>query len=143
MKTLKRNWLVFGLGLGLAGAACIAAINALADAPQPVLSITSLGSSQFNIVITNAVTTTNYTLFWTPALADQNYPWEVLGVANVGETNFLVDGGQWSSGFFRVTLGIDRDGDGIPDWQDARPNDSSIGLMRVTIEIPVNGSNVQ
>ena len=79
MITLKRNWLVFGLGLGIASVAGVATINVLADPPQPVLSIASLGGNQFNIVITNAVTT-NYTLLWTPALANQNYPWEVLGV---------------------------------------------------------------
>jgi hypothetical protein len=123
--------------------AVVSLLTALADVPQPVLSITSLGSNQFNIVITNAVTTTNYTLFWTPYLGNPSYPWEVIGIANVGETNFMVDGSEWASGFFRATLGIDSDGDGVPDWQDARPNDPAIGLMTVTIETPTNGSNVQ
>lgn len=113
-----------------------------ANAQQPVLKILNLGSNQFNIVITNAVTTTNYTLFWTPLLADQNYPWEVLGVANVGTTNFVVDVGEWDSGFFRVLLGTDSDGDGVPDWQDAGPLDPAVGQLQVIIYSPANGSTI-
>jgi len=137
----RKSRILYSALLSLATAICIMATLAHA-VTQPVLTITPLGSNQFNVVITNAVTTTNYTLFWTPFLADQNYSWQVLGVANVGETNFLVDGGGWDSGFFRVLLGTDSDGDGVPDWKDADPLDPAIGQLQVIIYSPVNGSTV-
>jgi len=113
--------------------------SSLAD--SPVLTIAPLGSNQFNIVITNPVTTTNYTLYWTRALANSNYPWQVLGVGDVGQTNFPVDGGEWSSLYFRVLLGIDFDGDGVPEWQDAQPANSNVGILSITIDSPTNGYN--
>jgi hypothetical protein len=37
----------------------------------------------------------------------------------------------------------DADGDGVPNFEDARPNDPTIGILTVTIIAPVNGSTVQ
>jgi hypothetical protein len=37
----------------------------------------------------------------------------------------------------------DADGDGIPNYEDARPNDPTIGILTVTITAPANGSTVQ
>ncbi|TAL05012.1 MAG: hypothetical protein EPO07_04335 [Verrucomicrobia bacterium] len=115
--------------------------SALADAP--VLSFVPLGSNQFNIVITNAVTTTNYTLFWTPSLAeDPNYPWQVWESGVTGQTNFSVNAGEWPVGFFRVMVGGDADGDGIPEWQDAQSFNPNVGILNITIDSPVNGSTL-
>jgi hypothetical protein len=134
------NWWSRALALGLVLIALVGLIySALATAP--VLTIAPLGSNQFNIVITNAVTTTNYTLFWTPVLSDQNYPWQVLGTNAVGETNFIVDGGTWQSLFFKVLLGSDSDGDGVLQWQDAQPDNPNVGILSVTIDSPTNGYN--
>ena len=134
----KRMWIVgtcsFALGI------VIVALTALADAPQPVLSITSLGSNQFSVRVTNGVSGTNYTLFWTPVLADENWPWQVLGV---GDTNFTVDGGDWPLSFFRVLLGSDQDGDGVTEQYDANSNDPAIGILSVTIKSPTNGAVLQ
>jgi hypothetical protein len=104
-----------------------------------VLSITPLGSNQFNIVITNAVAT-NYTLFWTPALENPLYPWQVLGVGETGQTNFIVNGGEWPLGFLRVMVGDDFDGDLIPEWMDAQSFNPNVGALRVTIDTPINGT---
>jgi len=98
-----------------------------------------LGGDQFNVVITNAVSTTNYTLFWTPVLNDQFYPWQVLGVGQVGQTNFPIDGGEWQAGWFRVLVGSDQDGDGWPEWQDAQPLNPAVGILSLTIDSPTNG----
>lgn len=122
-------------------AALLAGHWALAQS-QPVLAIAPLGSNQFNIVITNAVTTTNYTLFARQFLEDPIYPWEVVAVSDIGQTNFLIDGGSWDNGFFRVLVGTDSDGDGIPDWQDAAPLDPNIGQLQVIIYSPANGSTI-
>lgn len=140
MKRIKKLSVVLASLFG-AGAVIVTALNVFADVQPPVLTISSLGSNQFSIVITNGGAT-NYTLFWTPALADQNYPWEVLGVAGVGETNFLVDGEEWPSGYFRVLVGVDRDGDGVPDWQDADPLNPNVGQLQVIIYSPANGSTI-
>jgi hypothetical protein len=37
----------------------------------------------------------------------------------------------------------DADGDGVPNYEDARPNDPAIGILKVTIIAPTNGSTVQ
>lgn len=140
MTTIKKNPTVRILYSTLAPlAVALSIIAMLAQAQQPVLKISNLGSNQFSVLITNGISTTNYTLFWTPALADQNYPWVVLGIGNVGETNFTVDGAQWDSGFFKVLLGTDFDGDGSPEWQDAQPGNSAVGILSVTIDSPTNG----
>ena len=141
MNKIKRLWIALAAVLGI-GLAVVIARNALADVPQPVLTIAPLGSNQFSITITNGVSTTNYTLFWTPFLADENYPWEVLGVGDTGETNFMIDAGGWASGFFRVLVGADRDGDGWPDWQDADPLDPNVGQLQVIIYSPAHGSTI-
>ena len=138
MQILRRNWMALAGIFSVAMVAVVVAINALAT-PQPVLKITSLGGNQFSIVITNAVTTTNYTLFWTPALGDPNYLWQVLGVGNIGETNFTVDGGGWNNGYFKVLLGTDSDGDGVPEWQDAQPGNPAVGILSITIDSPTYG----
>jgi hypothetical protein len=36
----------------------------------------------------------------------------------------------------------DLDGDGIPNYQDSRPNDDSIGAMSITITTPANGTSI-
>ena len=113
--------------------------SSLARAQQPVLRITSLGTNQFLITVTNGFSTTNYTLFAAPALANTNYPWQVWGYGDVGATNFLVDGADWSVGIFKVLVGIDQDGDGWPEWQDAQPLNPSVGILSVTIDSPTNG----
>ncbi len=109
----------------------------------PVLSIQPLGSNQFSITVTNGIPGTNYTLFWTPALADENWPWQVWEVIDVGETNFAIDALGWPLGFFKVLLGSDRDGDGVTEQYDANSSDPTIGILSVTINSPTNGANLQ
>lgn len=142
MKTIQPKWAALA---GITGTTLIliAALRVLADVPQPVLTIAPLGSNQFNVVITNGVSTTNYTLFWTPALNDQFYPWQVLGVSQVGQTNFPIIGGEWQAGWFRVLVGSDQDGDGSPEWQDAQPLNPAVGILSVIIDSPTNGMVLQ
>lgn len=142
MKTLEKRIVPVAGIVGIALAIAIA-LRALADVPQPVLTIAPLGSNQFNIVISNGVPTTNYTLFWAPVLNDENYPWLVLRGGNLGETNFGVNGGEWSALFFKVMIGHDLDGDSWPAWQDANDNNASIGILSVTIDSPTNGMVLQ
>lgn len=137
MKTLRSHWRLV-LGIAFTG---ILAIVALAD--PPVLKITSLGTNQFDISITNAVSTTNYTLFWTPAIENQLYPWTVVAVGGIGQSNFIMDVFDGNEGFFKVLVGSDEDGDGVPSWLDAQPFNPSVGVLTITIDSPVNGTLLQ
>lgn len=124
-------------------AAIICIITVFAEAQQPVLKISNLGNNQFSVLITNGISTTNYTLYWTPALDDPNYLWQVLTYSTVGESNFIVDANGWSSGFFKVLIGTDFDGDGVPEWQDAQPANPAVGILSVTIDSPLSGAVFQ
>lgn len=74
-------------------------------------------------------------------MADANHPWQVLTNSAVGQSNFIVDAAGSESGFFKVLLGIDFDGDGIPEWMDAQPQNPAVGILSVTIDSPTNGFN--
>jgi len=137
-KTILR-WPVTTAVMALLTAIGVLIYATFANAQQPVLKISNLGDSQFFIEITNSVST-NYTLYWTPALADPNYPWLVLTNSSPGESNFIVDAGTWSAGFFRVLLGNDADGDSVVEWQDAQPTNSAVGILNITIDSPLNGT---
>lgn len=141
MKTISHAWIVSALLLAaLAGS--ITTLNVLAGDP-PVLSIKSSGGNQFSITVTNAVSPTNYTLYWTPVLVDTNYPWLAVATNAPGQTNFVMDMGPWPVGFLRVMVGLDGDNDSVPDWMDAQPDNSGIGVLSVTIDSPLNGSVFQ
>jgi len=113
------------------------AIKVLADPPQPVISITPLGTNIFTVGITNGVGTANYDLYWTPILGDPDYPWTAIAIGNTGQTNFTLDGSIYTSGFFRVLLETTN---GIPPWKAANPNDPGLGILAVLIDSPTNNS---
>ena len=137
MKILRRYWLVLVSCLGVGTILMVVGFSVFADAPQPVLSISSLGNSQFSLVVTNGVATTNYEVHWTYILANTNVPWQLIGVGSLGETNFTVDTTGWPIGFFRVSL--EQTFNGIPDYQLADPNNPSLGALTITIDSPTNG----
>jgi hypothetical protein len=76
-------------------------------------------------------------------LNDTNYSWRVLGTNDAGQTSFWVDSSPWESGYFKVSVGDDLDGDGVPDWADAYPDDPAIGVLSLTIDSPASGSTLQ
>jgi hypothetical protein len=137
MKNLQKQWTTIVVSVGVA--VIIATLTSLADVPEPVLKITNLGSNQVLVTITNGAST-NYTLFWTPLLNDPNYPW--LAVTNLADTNFLINIGEWPTGWFQVLVGSDQDGDGWPEWMDAQPGNPSVGILSLTIDSPLNGANL-
>jgi hypothetical protein len=112
----------------------------------PVLKMSQIASNQFNIVVTNGIATTNYTLFWTDVLGDVNYPWVPCWVSAVGETNFAVtipNMDEAPHGFFKVLVGSDSDGDGVLEQQDADSNDPGTGILSVTINNPADNAVLQ
>ncbi|MDB6021365.1 MAG: hypothetical protein JWQ04_1222 [Pedosphaera sp.] len=142
MKTTRTLWIALASVSGI-GALAIAALTALADTPAPVMTMTPLASNQFSITITNGVTNVNYELYWTPMLNDAAYPWQLLVEGAPLQTNFTVDGGISPIGFFQTRVGSDADGDGVPNWMDADPNNPAVGALTVIINSPTNGAVVQ
>jgi hypothetical protein len=134
MKNNKKTWASAILGVA---ATVIVAVKVFAAPPPPVISIGSLGTNQVSITITNGVSTANYDLYWTPLLGNPNYPWTAAAIGSTGQTNFLLDMGDISSGFFRVLL---EDTNGIPPWKAADPNNPGLGVLAITIDSPTNNS---
>jgi hypothetical protein len=140
MKKIRRIGFTLASCFGIGTAIALIVLNVFADAPQPGITISSLGSNQFLVAITNSLSTTNYTLYWTPVLSDPNNPWEPIGAGAVGQSNFMVNGGDFPVGFFRVAL---VPATGVPPWERADPNDPNSPILSVSITIPVDGSVVQ
>lgn len=136
-KHSQRN-LVWGLAASLAIAASLLTVLAQSE---PVLSIASLGTNQFQVTITNGVPDARYELWWTPALNEPSCPWDWLDVGDPGQTNFWVDGGLCPAVFFQVTVG--QSYNGIWDYQLANPNDPSLGALSIVIDSPTNGMVLQ
>lgn len=110
------------------------------SAPDPALKITIVNTNQFLLNITNGLSTTNYEIYRTTYLSEPLYPWTLLIVGNLGQTNFTVNMGIHTRGFFRAATGLDWDLDGIPNSQDAQPASTNAGILTITIDSPVSGS---
>jgi len=140
MKTLKYHSAAFVCCALAAVIILTLALKLFADPPQPVLSISSLGTNQVLITVTNAVST-NYNLYWTPTLSNPGYPWTITQSGALGQSNFTVTiGGTYSAGFYRVAI---PGGSGVPPWEAADPSDPNSPILSVFITYPLDGSVVQ
>jgi hypothetical protein len=90
----------------------------------PYLTIASTGTNQFLITVFNNTSPAIYELWWTPVLANQDYPWQQIVIGASGQTNFTVNN-LYPTGFFRAIW----DTNGVP----------TSGLT-ITIDSPLNGS---
>jgi hypothetical protein len=132
------HWRGLGLGMGL-GIATLC-LTATAQVPQPVLRISTVGTNQVLVNISNAVSTANYEIYRTPALADPFLPWTLHSIGTLGQSNFTLNMGGEPLGFFQAGVGSDWDGDGIPNFADGNPSNPGIGILTISITSPVNGS---
>ena len=145
MKVMKRHWGKLATILG-ASLLVLTTFIRLAWADAPALSIRLTGPDQVSLVVTNGIPTGAYEIYFQDVLDGQpftNGTWLLVDTGIVGQTNFDFTLGDTDNGFFRAVNSTDFDMDGVPNGSDARPFDPSIGLMRVTIELPANGANVQ
>ena len=105
----------------------------------PFLIIAPTGANQFLITITNAVSGNTYDIYTTPVLGDTvDYPWTAAVIGASGQTNFTVNMGPYSTGFFRAVV----DTNGIPLWEAADPNNPGAGILAVFIDSPTNDFNI-
>jgi hypothetical protein len=122
---------------------CIAIASALADPPLPGITVWPLGTNTYQITITNGLSTTNYELYSTAVIGDMAYPWTLISIGTLGQTNWVVDGGPNFSGFYNVGVGTNWDGDLASNSADADPFNSSIGALTITIDSPADHSTFQ
>jgi hypothetical protein len=102
----------------------VAALTAFSQT-APVLTINVLGTNQFSITVFNTNSATYY-LQMTPALADTNYPWQIIANGTAGQTNFTVDGGVFDNEFFRVLMATNNPGQGIAVFIDSPANGATV-----------------
>ena len=80
---------------------------------------------------------TNYEIWTTPVLV--NPLWTLVTNGPTGQTNFIVNAGPFSTGFYRALI----DDNSIPIWELADPNNPSAGILTVFIDSPSNGAVIQ
>jgi hypothetical protein len=89
---------------------------------------------QFGIVGgTNGVP---YGIYRTTDIGSPQWIW--LGVGYTCNT-YVFTNQPMGTAFYRTGIS-DTDGDGVPDWIDADPNDPTIGALTITIDSPTNGT---
>lgn len=93
-----------------------------------------------NLTLWGGETNQSYNILFTPVLPADN--WSTLAIGSMGQTNFAVPM-LGDTAFYRAEIGDDWDGDGIPNWIDARPSDPSVGALTITVDLPANGSVLQ
>jgi hypothetical protein len=109
--------------------------------PIPGLTASITSNGFISLTVTNGVTNEFYTIYGKPAL-DTNFPWSGFTNGVMGQTNFLVPLDS-AFGFYRAESGLDRDGDGIQNYQDADPYSSNVNYaLTVIIESPTNGATI-
>lgn len=134
MRTLQKHHIrpllrIFGCTLVVVAMALMARSQT-----TPVLTITSSGTNQFSVIITNNIGSADYDLLWTPVLDSPDYPWTWAATGTPGQTNYLVSS-IYQTGFYRAIL----DTNSIPLWEAADPRNPSAGILTVFIDSPTNG----
>lgn len=102
----------------------------------PYLTIAPTGTNEFLITVLNDQGPANYELWWTPVLANPDYPWTAVAAGTTGQTNFIVPIPQFSTGFYQAIW----DTNSVPTWEAAQPNNPSSGILTVFIDSPTNGA---
>jgi len=99
-----------------------------------------IAGTNVHLTLWGGQTNQSYNILYTPVLPANN--WVTIAIGSMGQTNFIVPM-LGDTAFYRAEIGNDWDGDGIPNWIDAQPSNPNIGALRVTIDWPLNGTQVQ
>lgn len=104
----------------------------------PYLTIAPTATNGVQLItIWNNQGPANYDLWWTPALANPDYPWQWIAVGSPGQTNFIVTMTYPTSFYLAI-----QDTNAIPLWESANPTNQSLGILSVLIDSPTNGSTL-
>ena len=104
----------------------------------PYVTINPTGTNGVLLVtVWNSQTPANYELWWTPVLANPDYPWTTIAVG-IGQTNFYVNE-LYPNSFYTAVW----DTNSIPLWEAADPNNQGAGILTVYIDSPTNGAVLQ
>ena len=143
MTSFTRKW-------GWPLAACLSVLVAfgfivkpLWGQPVPGLTISQIGSNQFQITITNAVSYASYEIYRRVSFDSSSF-WIGPITGALGQAVFTVTNVNSikQQEFFQAAVGSDWDGDGILNWQDSQPSSTNGGLLRITIDSPTSNGNV-
>jgi hypothetical protein len=115
------------------------------SSPIPGVTITAFSNNTVTITVTNGVTNEFYEIYTRPFLqTNEAYLWSLTVTGSLGVTQFTIFNGARQMRFFKAEAGNDKDGDGILNFQDADPLNSSVSnVLKITIQSPTNGMNIQ
>ncbi len=140
---MPRAWsasLIVSLLLTLAGGVAFVLFRASAAAPG--LSIALSSNDTVLLTVTNAVANEAYEIYTTNSVSD-NMAWSLSITGAIGVSNFSVYTWPATRMFFKARASNDWDSDGIPNFKDANPNNTNVGILTITIDSPANGSTIQ
>ena len=103
----------------------------------PYLTIAQAGTNAVLVTVWNDIGPTNYDIQTTPVLTSPSWTGATNGFT--GQTNFLINFGQYYTAFFRAVIDI---GD-VPWWKAADPNNPAAAVLAVFIDSPTNGAVIQ
>jgi hypothetical protein len=142
----RPKWRVFSasliVSLLLAFVGGLAFVLFRASAAAPGLTITISTNDTVLLTVTNALVNEAYEIYATNSVSD-NMAWSLSITGALGVSNFSVSTWPATRMFFKARASNDWDSDGIPNFKDANPNNTNIGVLSVTIDSPANGSTIQ
>jgi hypothetical protein len=103
----------------------------------PYLTIAQAGTNAVLVTVWNDIGPTNYDIQTTPVLTSPSWTGATNGFT--GQTNFLINFGQYYTAFFRAVI----DTGDVPWWKAADPNNPAAGVLAVFIDSPTNGAVIQ
>jgi hypothetical protein len=130
------------VGLLLLGLILVGVTQWSESSPIPAVNIAHSSNNTVIVTITNGTNNEFYEIYTRLSL-HSNHPWSGSVTGMLGQTNFVISKGPWQSQFFKAESGLDRDGDGVQNFQDANKDDTNIGILTITIQSPLNGANLQ
>lgn len=106
----------------------------------PYLTIGPTGTNGvYLITVFNNQGPANYEIWYTPVLANPDYPWTAVVAGTTGQTNFSINLPVYPTGFYRAIW----DTNSVPAWDAADPHNPGAGVLAVFIDSPTNGAVIQ
>jgi hypothetical protein len=138
-----RRWISSaGFGLLLLGLILLGVTHWGQSSPIPAVKITVSSNNNVLVTVTNGTNNEFYEVYTRLSLHSNDF-WSGSITGLLGQTNFVISMGPRQMSFFKAESGLDRDGDGVQNFQDADKNDTNVGILTITIQSPVNGANLQ